>query len=78
MVHENSFDEFEVIAVEEEPSMGRVVIAKIEDQKEFFANAKLIAAAPDMLEALEWLMDGDMTMEQVNAKARIAIRKATE
>jgi hypothetical protein len=58
------------------------------------ANAKLIAAAPDLLEALQWLMDYPekdlqqwasdsqpvvMTFTAVHiAKARAAIKKATE
>lgn len=45
------------------------------DPKEREANAKLIAAAPDLLKALQGLVDGPAKMEDY-AKARAAISKA--
>lgn len=41
------------------------------------ANAKLIAAAPELLEALQLIMDGDFYMPKESADAaRLAITKA--
>ena len=48
---------------------------------EMLANARLIAAAPDLLEALEWVMDRlvDKHEDDIAAqKARAAIAKATK
>ena len=43
------------------------------DNEETNANARLIAAAPDLLEALEALLEGDFNVAE---KARAAIAKA--
>lgn len=40
------------------------------------ANARLIAAAPDLLEALEWLLPGAEAMGWDITKAKAAITKA--
>jgi hypothetical protein len=52
------------------------------DEDECMANARLIAAAPDMLEALTDLVggcgkEGDLFSNQAHDKARAAIAKAT-
>lgn len=50
-----------------------------EDRKEFGANAKLIAAAPDLLEALENVVlqaSGEANVEHFLMPARAAIAKA--
>ncbi len=51
----------------------RVAIVLGSDNEETNANARLIAAAPDLLEALEALLEGDFNVAE---KARAAIAKA--
>lgn len=47
--------------------------------KEMQANAKLIAAAPDLLEALQAMIDGkERDFSKLVEKAQAAIKKATE
>jgi hypothetical protein len=58
--------------------VGRVEVSK----KQYEANARLIAAAPEMLEALQWVMqclDGDLPhgTQECLANARAVILKAT-
>ncbi len=45
---------------------------------EALANARLIAAAPELLEACEAALDGNDEHRKVVAKLRAAIAKATE
>lgn len=51
----NDYEEFEVVLDDSE--FGTCIIASIEDQQEKEANAKLIAAAPELLEALKDILD---------------------
>lgn len=53
-----------------------VVIAN--DHSEQRANARLIGAAPDLLEALQGFIEGAEAMGWNTDKARAAIAKATE
>lgn len=48
------------------------------DWDQVFANARLIAAAPDLLEALEDLLDAVPPAWECAERARDAIAKATE
>ena len=51
----------------------RIAVVLGSDNEETNANARLIAAAPDLLEALEALLEGDFNVAE---KARAAIAKA--
>jgi hypothetical protein len=54
--------------------------SNIGDRKVAMANARLIAAAPELLEALKRLMGGTSTLQdamEANQQARAAIAKAT-
>ena len=51
----------------------RIAVVLGPDTDETQANARLIAAAPDLLEALEALLEGDFNVAE---KARLAIAKA--
>ena len=58
--------------------VARVVLpATANSIDEYEANARLIAAAPDLLEALKGFMDGAEAMGWNTDKARAAIAKAT-
>lgn len=46
--------------------------------KEAEANAKLIAAAPEMLEALQVVMNDDIEWDAVEKMVKEAIKKATQ
>ena len=52
----------------------RIAVVLGYDTDETQANARLIAAAPDLLEVLEALLEGDFNVAE---KARLAIAKAT-
>ena len=63
---------------------GEYMIAKATPCAKAEANARLISAAPDLLDALKELLDrewqddeGDYTLEMAHRKARAAISKAT-
>lgn len=48
------------------------------DTSEFYANARLIAAAPDLLKALEHILKGALSLPRFSEEqARAAIAKAT-
>lgn len=54
------------------------VVARQSWLKEAEANARLIAAAPELLEALQLIMNGDFYMPKESADvAKLAINKAT-
>lgn len=54
------------------------VVARQSWLKEAEANARLIAAAPELLEALQLIMNGDFYMPKESADvAKLAIAKAT-
>jgi hypothetical protein len=79
----------EIIVSEVSPVDVAVLSHRDKSQSEINANARLIAAAPDLLEALEWcaetlavfVADGSAAPESVIGKnlttARAAIAKAT-
>lgn len=53
------------------------VVVNFQDDKEMDADARLIAAAPELLEALQMIMNGDFYMPKESADAaRAAIHKA--
>ena len=68
--NESLLDEFEICKISGNHSEGEII-----------ANAKLIAAAPELLEALQEIMDSPQSMQLLNGqrfKALNAIKKATE
>jgi hypothetical protein len=61
-----------------EDALGTFKIADIYETANNEANARLIAAAPELLEALEMLVgpEGDLYDQYAHDKARAAIKKA--
>lgn len=64
---------------------GTMAIAQVHNRgsySEYLANARLISAAPDLLEALQYVLDTHVFAgndgEEANNRARAAIAKATK
>lgn len=66
----------------DEPGIDRICTMQVSNNSEWEDDARLIAAAPDLLEALEelaseeWRDDDDPILDKARVRARLAIKKA--
>ena len=72
----NSLVDANRIVATESHVICRITGADFESDEEMEANAKLIAAAPDLLEALKIFIDSTMPYDKKVEVARKAIKKA--